>query len=64
MRQPSWICFTRVGTTHEEHLGVFMTVQSLAVIGAVISIVFDSMKSVQGFRIPRGSKFVLSHYFG
>ena len=38
-RPPSWICFTRVGTTHEEYLVVFMTVQNLVVIGAVISIV-------------------------
>ena len=38
-RPPSWICFTRVGTTHEEYLVVVMTVQNLVVIGAVISIV-------------------------
>ena len=38
-RPPSWICFTRVGTTHEEYLVVFITVQNLVVIGAVISIV-------------------------
>jgi len=38
-RPPSWICFTRVGTTHEEYLVVFVTVQNLVVIGAVISIV-------------------------
>jgi len=38
-RPPSWICFTRVGTTHEEYLVVFMTVQNLVVIDAVISIV-------------------------
>ena len=38
-RPPSWICFTRVETTHEEYLVVFMTVQNLVVIGAVISIV-------------------------
>ena len=36
---PSWIGFTRVGTTHEEYLVVFVTVQNLVVIGAVISIV-------------------------
>jgi len=36
-RPPSWICFTRVGTTHEEYLVVFVTVQNLVVIGAVIS---------------------------
>ena len=38
-RLPSWICFTRVGTTHEEYLVVFMTVQNFVVIGAVISII-------------------------
>jgi len=38
-RPPSWTCFTRVGTTHEEYLVVFVTVQNLVVIGAVISIV-------------------------
>jgi len=31
--------FTRVGTTHEEYLVVFVSVQNLVVIGAVISIV-------------------------
>jgi len=31
--------FTRVGTTHEEYLVVFMTVQNVVVIGTVISIV-------------------------
>jgi len=35
-RPPSWICFTRVGTTHEEYLVVFVTVQNLVVIGALI----------------------------
>jgi len=38
-RPTSWICFTRVGTTHEEYLVVFVTVQNLAVFGVVISIV-------------------------
>ena len=38
-RPPSWIGFTRVGTTLEEYLVVFVTVQNLVVIGAVISIV-------------------------
>jgi len=38
-RPPYWICFTRVGTTHEEYLVVFVTVQNLVVISAVISIV-------------------------
>ena len=34
-----WISFTRVGTTHEEYLMVFVTVQNLVVISALISIV-------------------------
>jgi len=38
-RPPSWISFTCVGTTHEEYLVVFVTIQNLVVIGAVISIV-------------------------
>jgi len=38
-RPPSWISFTRVGTTHEEYLVVFVTVQNLVGIGTVISIV-------------------------
>ena len=38
-RPPSWISFTHVGTTHEEYLVVFVTVQNLVVIGAVTSIV-------------------------
>jgi len=38
-RSPSWICFRRVGTNHEEYMVVFVTVQNLVVIGAVISIV-------------------------
>jgi len=38
-RPPSWICSMLVGTTHEEYLVVFVTVQNLVVIGAVISIV-------------------------
>jgi len=38
-RPPPWTCFMHVGTTHEEYLVVFVTVQNLVVIGAVISIV-------------------------
>ena len=38
-RPPSWIGLTRVGTTHEEYLVVFVTLQNLVVIGAVISTV-------------------------
>ena len=38
-RPPSWIGFKLIGTTHEEYLVVFMTMQNLVVIGAVISTV-------------------------
>jgi len=38
-RPPSWIGFTRVGTTHEAYLVVFVTLQNLVVIGAEISTV-------------------------
>ena len=39
-RRPlSWIGFTRVGTTHEEYLRVFVTVQNMVIIGAEISTV-------------------------
>ena len=37
-RPPCWICFTRVGTTHKEYLMVFVPVQNLVGIAAVISI--------------------------
>ena len=33
---PSWICNARVGTTHEGHLVVFITVQNLVGIDAVV----------------------------
>jgi len=36
---PSWIGFTRVRTTHEEYLVVFVTVQNLVVNGAEFSTV-------------------------
>ena len=42
-RPPSWIGFTRVGTTHEQHLVVFVTVQNLVVIGAVIHLGFPKV---------------------
>jgi len=39
-RPPSWICFTRVWTiSHKEYLLVFVTVQNLVRIGAVVSII-------------------------
>jgi len=34
-RPPSWICNACVGTTHEGHLVIFITVQNLAGIGAL-----------------------------
>jgi len=36
-RPPSWIC---AGTTHEGHLVVFITVQNLVRIDAVVSIIW------------------------
>ena len=35
-RPPSWICFARVLTTHEEYLVVFIAVQNLAGIGVEV----------------------------
>ena len=37
-RPPSWICFTWIWKTLEEHLLVFVTLQTLVGIGAVVSI--------------------------
>jgi len=37
-RPPSWICYTPVWTTHEQHLVVFVTAQNLVGIGAVVSV--------------------------
>jgi len=39
-RPPSWICFTRVGTTHEEYLVIFVT----ATFGCNPCSNFDSMQ--------------------
>ena len=38
-RPPSWICNACVGTTHEGHLVVFIIVQNLVVIDAVVLII-------------------------
>ena len=38
-RPPSWICNACVGTTHEGHLVVFMPVQNLVGIDAVVLII-------------------------
>ena len=35
-RPPTWICSACVGTTHEGHLVVFITVQNLVGIDAVV----------------------------
>jgi len=43
---PSWICDVYVQTTHEEHLVVFITVQNLAAIDAVVLIMFFSFVSL------------------
>jgi len=40
-RPPSWICFTCIWTIHEEHLLVFVSVQNLVRIGAVVSIIYQ-----------------------
>ena len=45
-RPPSWICDACVGTTHEGHLAVFITLQNLVEIDAVVLIMctfFDSL---------------------
>ena len=36
---PSWICYVRVRTSHEGHLVVFITVQNLVGIDAVVLII-------------------------
>jgi len=36
-RPSSWICYTRVWTTHEEYLLEFVSVQNLSGFGAVVS---------------------------
>ena len=38
-RPPSWICNACVGTTHEGHLVVFITVQNFVGIDAVVLII-------------------------
>ena len=36
---PSWICYARIQTNHEGHLVVFITVQNLVGIDAVVLII-------------------------
>ena len=38
-RPPSWICYVCVWTTHEGHLVVFVAVQNLVGIDAVVSMI-------------------------
>jgi len=38
-RPPSWICFAPLWTIHEEYLVVFIVVQNLVGIGAVLLII-------------------------
>jgi len=38
-RPPSWICWVRIRTTHNEHLVVFSVVQILVGIDAVVLII-------------------------
>jgi len=38
-RQPSWVTLTYIGTTHEEYLVVFIVVQNLVGIDAVVLII-------------------------
>jgi len=40
-RLPSWICFTRIWTTHEEYLVVVVTVQNMVGIRAVVSKIYN-----------------------
>ena len=37
-RPPSWICWARIGTTHEEHMVVSIVAQNLVGIYAAVSI--------------------------
>jgi len=50
---PSWICDKRIWTTHEGHLAVFITVQNLVGIDAVVLIIwmFFDFTSLAGKRL-------------
>jgi len=52
-RPPSWICDECVWTTHEGHLAVFITVQNLVGIDAVVLIIcmFFNFSSLAGKRL-------------
>jgi len=39
-RPPSWICDACVGSTHEWHLAVFITLQNLVEMDAVVLIIY------------------------
>jgi len=38
-RSPSWICWARIGTTHDDYLVISVVVQNLVEIDAEVSIV-------------------------
>ena len=40
-RPPSWICWASTGTTHDDHLVVFIVVPNLVKINAVVSITWN-----------------------
>ena len=52
-RPPSWICYVRVWTTHEGHLVVFIAVQNLVGIDAVVLKIcmFFDFSSLAGKRL-------------
>ena len=57
-RPPSWICFTCIWTTLEEHLLVFVTVQNLVGIGAVVSIICQFLMFCEfGLKMPIHAPF-------
>jgi len=45
-RPPSWICFARAWTTHEVYLVVFIPLQNLIGIGAVVLIINTFLANV------------------
>jgi len=51
-RPPSWICDARIWTTHEGHLVVFITVQNLVGIDAVVSIMQVLIFCESGIKRP------------
>jgi len=39
-RSPSWICWARIGTTHDDYLVISVVVQNLVEIDAEVSIIW------------------------